>query len=113
MTTYTQTYCDICDRDAVGTWMGVCADCWQESLEPGAPNADMARVEETIPDDPEAACASCGERAEVRTCHVCGVSARLIDCGHYWQPRPIAAGRANGMDGGHDYCQACAQIEES
>ena len=61
-----------------------------------------------ISNDHEDACARCGEPAILRTCHVCGIAARLIDCGHYPQPRPIAAGRADGMDGGHDYCLHCA-----
>jgi len=61
-------------------------------------------------DDAETQCPSCGTPALIRTCHTCGVAARLIDCGHYWQPRPIAAGRSDGSDGHHDYCTAHAQV---
>lgn len=34
-------------------------------------------------------CPSCGELAVHRTCDCCGISAWIIDCEHYDQPRPI------------------------
>ena len=59
-----------------------------------------------IPDDVD--CPSCGERAVLRTCHECGQSAMITDCGHESQPRPIAAGREDGSDLAHAYCAFCA-----
>ena len=53
-------------------------------------------------------CGECGEHATHRECRACGTSAWLIDCGHQQQPRPIAAGRADGSDLSHDYCESCA-----
>lgn len=54
-------------------------------------------------------CPACGERAVLRTCSVCGEQRWTIDCGHYSQPRPIAAGRANGSELHNDFCEDCAQ----
>jgi len=59
-------------------------------------------------DAPGSACPHCGEPAKLRRCCVCGTEAWIIDCGHYPQPRPIAAGRADGSDLGRDYCEYCA-----
>jgi len=59
-------------------------------------------------DDPGSTCPHCGEAAKLRRCYVCGAEAWLVDCGHYPQPRPIAAGRADGSDLEHDYCEYCA-----
>ena len=58
------------------------------------------------PDDP---CADCGAAPEARTCCACGALAVLTDCGHQTQPRPIAAGRADGSDMGRTYCETCAR----
>ena len=57
--------------------------------------------------DPER-CPDCNRTGHVRTCNDCGVSAYLVDCGDYAQPRPIASGRVDGSDQGHDYCDDCA-----
>ena len=59
-------------------------------------------------DDPGSCCPTCGEPAKLRRCCVCGTEAWIIDCGHYSQPRPIAAGRADGSDLQNDYCEYCA-----
>ena len=47
-------------------------------------------------------CPKCGTRAEFRVCSQCGVAAWVIDCGHYGQPRPIAAGPDGLL-----YCDDC------
>jgi hypothetical protein len=52
-----------------------------------------------IPDDPPE-CEDCGVRRKQRVCESCGVSAELIDCGHYG--RPEIAG-----DSIKDYCDTC------
>ncbi len=52
-------------------------------------------------------CPRCGELARKRTCDECGKTGWIIDCGCYAQPRPIAAGRRDGSDGHHDYCEDC------
>ena len=54
-----------------------------------------------IVDDTDEACPDCGATRQERTCAGCGVSARLIDCGHYAQPRPISAAT------GTTWCDAC------
>ena len=52
-------------------------------------------------------CDRCGIRAETRTCEDCGLTLTITDCGHYAQPRPIAASQYQG----HDYtCAACEQV---
>jgi len=56
-------------------------------------------------DDP---CADCGAVPATRTCADCGATADITDCGHQPQPRPLAAGRADGSDMGHTYCETCA-----
>ena len=53
-----------------------------------------------------AVCKYCDEPARYRTCEVCGESAWIIDCGHYSQPRPIAADEY-----GHDICDDCNEEE--
>ena len=53
-------------------------------------------------------CPRCGAAAEYRTCEVCGTSAWIIDCGHYSQPRPIAA----SQDGQRYLCEDCEGAEE-
>lgn len=72
-----------------------------------APLTNMSTGTHHIPDDPEM-CDVCGTRAEWRTCDDCGLSARILDCGHMAQPRPIAAGRTDGSDLSHTYCEAHA-----
>lgn len=54
-------------------------------------------------------CRICHIRAQERTCADCGLTMTLTDCGHYTQPRPIAAGRADGTEAWRDYCTACAR----
>lgn len=49
-----------------------------------------------------AVCNRCGEPAKYRTCETCGESAWIIDCGHYAQPRPLAADEY-----GHIVCNDC------
>jgi len=53
-------------------------------------------------------CATCDEPARERTCRMCGRTMWILDCGHMPQPTPIAAGRADGSDLHHDYCDECA-----
>ena len=55
-----------------------------------------------IHDDGAAPCHHCGQRAELRTCVDCYARARVIDCGHKSQPRPIAA----DIDG-ESRCEEC------
>lgn len=58
----------------------------------------------------DAECTRCDAKARLRTCHSCGVQAIITDCGHFMQPRPIAAGRSDGTDGHHDYCTDCCDV---
>jgi len=60
---------------------------------------------------PGGRCPHCGTEAEWRTCSECGRSAWIVDCGCLAQPRPIAAGRADGTDTEHWYCDQCAAKE--
>ena len=60
----------------------------------------------SIPND--AACPQCGARPERISCCRGGIGAALTNCGHMVQPRPIAAGRADGTDSGRTYCGECA-----
>ena len=61
-----------------------------------------------VQDDAEESCPACGTPRQTYTCDDCGVSAKLIDCGHYAQPRPIA------QDGGGSvYCDDCFDERES
>jgi len=62
----------------------------------GTTALEVTMTKKKIPTQPDA------------TCSACGASAQLTDCGHLAQPRPIAAGRADGSDGQHDYCSYCA-----
>ncbi len=64
-------------------------------------NLIITQDPEIIPDDPEPACPECGEPSRERTCRRCGISAYLIDCGHYLQPRPISSST------GETLCDAC------
>lgn len=66
--------------------------------------AEGYEIERHAADDPEPECARCEVQREQWTCDDCGLSALLIDCGHYDQPRPIA------HDGGghHVYCDDCS-----
>ena len=48
------------------------------------------------------ACPHCGERATRRVCEKCGQAEWIIDCGHYEQPRPLAAD-----EHGHIVCDDC------
>ena len=54
-------------------------------------------------------CPICEEGAVLRTCSVCGKTRWTIDCGHYDQPRPIAAGRVDGSELHNDFCEDCAE----
>lgn len=47
-------------------------------------------------------CKDCGAKPELLTCEDCGVSAKITDCGHFPQPRPLAAD-----DTGHVLCDEC------
>lgn len=53
-------------------------------------------------------CSVCGAVAKLLRCDGCGVEALITNCGHMAQPRPIAAGRADGSEMGNVYCQDCA-----
>lgn len=53
-------------------------------------------------------CPACATQAAQRTCSQCGISAWVIDCGHYAQPRPLAAGKADGSDLHAIFCLNCA-----
>jgi hypothetical protein len=53
-------------------------------------------------------CTICGARPRLRVCAGCDAKALVTDCGHFSQPRPISAGRSDGMDLHHDYCEECA-----
>lgn len=53
------------------------------------------------------ACVECQVRGEVRECYQCGKIATVIDCGHQPQPAVISAGRADGTDPDHWYCEDC------
>jgi len=58
----------------------------------------------TITDDdyePDEDCTKCDERARRYTCDDCGVTGMFTNCGHFPQPRPIAA------DGNRTYCEEC------
>lgn len=59
---------------------------------------------------PGGECPECAEPARLRECDDCGRRAWLIDCGHYGQPRPIAAGRRGGRQADRDYCEDCAAV---
>lgn len=48
-------------------------------------------------------CSICDVDAETRTCHICGRTATVIDCGHYQQPAEIAADEQ-----GRPVCGDCA-----
>lgn len=61
-----------------------------------------------IADDP-LDCMTCGATAEWRECSVCHAQALILDCGCLPQPRPIAAGRADGTALHRAFCSACAQ----
>lgn len=55
-------------------------------------------------------CPTCGAKAELRICDDCNEEAWIIDCGHYAQPRPIAAGRSDGSEMHRTYCEDCAAV---
>ena len=57
-----------------------------------------------IPNDAD--CDHCETRAVRMTCHECGVSAMITDCGCNVQPRPIAA------DGMWAICEECADARK-
>lgn len=52
----------------------------------------------------DTACDLCPCEAEHRACADCGAEAVVVDCGHYDQPRPIAA---SAHAGGDAVCEAC------
>lgn len=57
---------------------------------------------------PDVRCDYCGIDPSRRTCHRCGATALIVDCGHRAQPRPIAAGLPPGGHDLHlDYCEDC------
>jgi hypothetical protein len=58
-------------------------------------------MENLIHDDGEDPCPHCGVEPEIRTCEYCGCQARIIDCGHMDQPRPISSWS------GRNYCDDC------
>lgn len=68
-----------------------------------AAQVEEATREPVISDDAEESCPECGEARRERTCSRCGVSALLIDCGHYDQPRPIDCDFT-----GETLCDMCA-----
>ena len=61
-----------------------------------------------VHDDGSAPCPLCGQQSELRTCAGCGDTARIIDCGHMSQPRPIAPGGRYGGESSCDDCEAVA-----
>ena len=50
----------------------------------------------------DADCEICPAQAERRRCVHCGITMMLTDCGHYDQPRPIAADERGRM-----VCEEC------
>ena len=62
-------------------------------------------------DDGPASCAQCHTAPEIRVCTICGARARIIDCGHMAQPRPVAAGGRAGADYSCDSCEEQAESE--
>jgi len=58
-------------------------------------------------------CPDCRMQAQWRECCHCGLAAWIIDCGHFCQPRPLAAGKADGSHGQQTYCQVCADEEDA
>jgi len=85
-------------------------ECIREALEdlgfPGGFFCPHEVTEEVVQEG--SVCPHCGEPARLRRCCICGTEAWLIDCGHYPQPGPIAAGLFDGSDMGRDYCVRCA-----
>ena len=64
-----------------------------------------------IPDglqDEGEVCPDCDMDAVELECCMCGIGGYVINCGHYAQPRPIAAGRHGGLDMHQTYCCDCA-----
>ena len=61
---------------------------------------------------PTGACPICGTAIQHRVCADCGAEGYILDCGHESQPRPIAAGMADGSDLHHCYCADCADAVE-
>ena len=55
------------------------------------------------------ACPQCGMAAEHRVCSVCGMAAWVIDCGHYVQAAPVAAGKTDGSHTAEWFCGDCAE----
>lgn len=70
-------------------------------------NAAEAQADEIRDDDD---CNICEVTARKLTCERCGTSARITDCGHHSQPRPIAGGDADGHQGHKTYCADCAEV---
>lgn len=69
-------------------------------------------LRDPVRDDAGERCPDCGAPRKRRTCWQCGLSAELIDCGHYPQPRPIAQGYGMGDDLGRSYCDQCSEWYE-
>ena len=70
-------------------------------------------VNRTIADDADCTTPGCcGAIAQRVECCRCGVTARITECGHLSQPRPIASGTACGNDATRIYCAACAITED-
>ena len=63
-----------------------------------------ALAERRFCQDEPGVCQTCGEPRRERECVGCGVKALVIDCGHYWQPRPISA-----SPDGKDRCSNCSE----
>jgi membrane protease subunit (stomatin/prohibitin family) len=53
-------------------------------------------------------CEQCEKKAELWTCHSCGVQGMITNCGHQSQPRPIASGRSDGSALHLSFCEECA-----
>ena len=84
---------------AAGGWrLGECGPEWFPDEHGMHTTGDATKI---VRDDADEACPECGAARQERTCAGCGVSARLIDCGHYDQPRPISAAT------GTTWCDTC------
>jgi len=66
-------------------------------------------ADQHIPNDPPD-CPTCGILADERICWSCGIFARILDCGHMPQPRPLAPGRADGTELARTFCPLCARL---
>ena len=69
----------------------------------------MKSTEDVSQEQEDGACPTCGTRAEFRECESCDASGWIIDCGHFAQPRPLAAA-ADGS--GRCLCDECADAKQ-